>query len=94
MIDEQSSRVYILSWNAKELLCHDLNTGDLTVAALPFEGMNEVVAWKQDKEDNALWEIPAGNLSLKTLIFQQAPGEAEWILFMLSKMDSSNRSSL
>ena len=49
VIDEQSSRVYILSWNAKELLCHDLNTGGLTVAALPFEGMNEVVAWKQDK---------------------------------------------
>ena len=49
VIDEQNSRVYILSWNAKELLCHDLNTGDLTVAALPFEGMNEVVAWKQDK---------------------------------------------
>ena len=70
VIDEQSSRVYILSWNAKDLLCHDLNTGDLTVAALPFEGMNEVVAWKQDKDDNTLWEIPAGNLSLKTLIFQ------------------------
>lgn len=88
VIDEQNSRVYILSWNAKELLCHDLNTGeliearqlkynvpkgafvidpetgDLTVAALPFEGMNEVVAWKQDKEDNTLWEIPAGNLSV------------------------------
>ena len=88
VIDEQNSRVYILSWNAKELLCHDLNTGeliearplkhnvpkgafvidpetgDLTVAAMPFEGMNEVVAWKQDKEDNTLWEIPAGNLSV------------------------------
>ena len=88
VIDEQNSIVYILSWNAKELLCHDLNTGeliearplkhnvpkgafvidpetgDLTVAALPFEGMNEVVAWKQDKEDNTLWEIPAGNLSV------------------------------
>ena len=88
VIDEQNSRVYILSWNAKELLCHDLNTGeliearplkhnvpkgafvidpetgDLTVAALPFEGINEVVAWKQDKEDNTLWEIPAGNLSV------------------------------
>ena len=88
VIDEQNSRVYILSWNAKELLCHDLNTGELiearplkhnvpkgafmidpetgnlTVAALPFEGMNEVVAWKQDKEDNTLWEIPAGNLSV------------------------------
>ena len=88
VIDEQNSIVYILSWNAKELLCHDLNTGELiearplkhnvpkgafvidpetgnlTVAALPFEGMNEVVAWKQDKEDNTLWEIPAGNLSV------------------------------
>ena len=88
VIDEQNSRVYILSWNAKELLCHDLNTGELiearplkhnvpkgafvidpetgnlTVAALPFDGMNEVVAWKQDKEDNTLWEIPAGNLSV------------------------------
>ena len=88
VIDEQNSRVFILSWNAKELLCHDLNTGELiearplkhnvpkgvfvidpetgalTVAALPFEGMNEVVAWKQDKEDNTLWEIPAGNLSV------------------------------
>ena len=88
VIDEQNSRVYILSWNAQELLCHDLNTGeliearplkhnvpkgafvidpetgDLTVAALPFEGINEVVAWKQDKEDNTLWEIPAGNLSV------------------------------
>jgi hypothetical protein len=26
--------------------------------------MNEVVAWKQDKEDNTLWEILAGNLSV------------------------------
>ena len=88
VIDEQNSRVYILSWNAKELLCHDLNTGeliearqlkynvpkgafvidpetgDLTVAALPFEGENETVVWKQDKEDNVLWEVPAGDLSL------------------------------
>ena len=88
VIDEQNSRVYILSWNAKELLCHDLNrgeliearplkhnvpkgafvidpeTGNLTVAALPFEGENETVVWKQDKEDNVLWEVPAGGLSL------------------------------
>lgn len=88
VIDEQNTRVYILSWNAKELLCHDLNTGELiearplkhnvpkgtfvidpetgnlTVAALPFEGENETVVWKQDKEDNTLWEIPAGNLSV------------------------------
>ena len=88
VIDEQNSRVYILSWNAKELLCHDLNTGELiearplkhnvpkgafvidpetgslTVAALPFEGENETVVWKQDKEDNVLWEVPAGNLSI------------------------------
>ena len=88
MIDEQNSRVYILSWNAQELLCHDLNTGELiearplkhnvpkgafvidpetgnlTVAALPFEGENETVVWKQDKEDNVLWEVPAGDLSL------------------------------
>lgn len=88
VIDEHNSRVYILSWNAKELLCHDLNTGELiearplkhnlpkgafvidpetgnlTVAALPFEGENETVVWKQDKEDNVLWEVPAGGLSL------------------------------
>ena len=88
VIDEQNSRVYIISWNAKELLCHDLNTGELiearplkhnlpkgafvidpetgnlTVAALPFEGENETVVWKQDKEDNVLWEVPAGGLSL------------------------------
>lgn len=88
VIDEQNSRVYILSWNAQELLCHDLNTGELiearplkhnvpkgafvidpetgslTVAALPFEGENETVVWKQDKEDNVLWEVPAGDLSL------------------------------
>ena len=88
VIDEQNTRVYILSWNAKELLCHDLNTGELiearplkhnvpkgtfvidpetgnlTVAALPFEGENETVVWKQDKEDNVLWEVPAGDLSL------------------------------
>ena len=88
VIDEQNSRVYILSWNANELLCHDLNTGELiearplkhnvpkgafvidpetgnlTVAALPFEGENETVVWKQDKEDNVLWEVPAGDLSL------------------------------
>lgn len=88
VIDEQNSRVYILSWNAKELLCHDLNTGELiearplkhnlpkgafvidpetgnlTVAALPFDGENETVVWKQDKEDNVLWEVPAGDLSL------------------------------
>lgn len=88
VIDEQNSRVYILSWNAKELLYHDLNTGELiearplkhnvpkgafvidpetgnlTVAALPFEGENETVVWKQDKEDNVLWEVPAGDLSL------------------------------
>ena len=88
VIDEQNSRVYILSWNAKELLCHDLNTGELiearplkhnvpkgafvidpetgslTVAALPFEGENETVVWKQDKEDNVLWEVPTGDLSL------------------------------
>ena len=88
VIDEQNSRVYILSWNAKELLCHDLNTGELiearplkhnvpkgafvidpetgnlTVAALPFEGENETVVWKQDKKDNVLWEVPAGDLSL------------------------------
>ena len=88
VIAEHNSRVYILSWNAKELLCHDLNTGELiearplkhnvpkgafvidpetgnlTVAALPFEGENETVVWKQDKEDNVLWEVPAGDLSL------------------------------
>lgn len=88
VIDEQNSRVYILSWNAKELLCYDLNTGELiearqlkynvpkgafaidpetgelTVATLPFEGENETVVWKQDKEDNVLWEVPAGDLSL------------------------------
>lgn len=88
VIDEQNSRVYILSWNAKELLCHDLNTGELiearqlkynvpkgaftidpetgelTMATLPFEGENETVVWKQDKEDNVLWEVPAGDLSL------------------------------
>ena len=87
-IDEENSMVYILPWTAKELLCYDLNTGELikarplnhnvpkgafvidpetgelTVATLPFEGENEVVAWKQDKEDNTLWEIPAGNLSV------------------------------
>lgn len=88
VIDEQNSRVYILSWNAKELLCHDLNTGELiearqlkynvpkgafaidpetgelTVATLPFEGENEAVAWKQDGEDKVIWEVPAGALSL------------------------------
>ncbi len=87
-IDEQNSRVYILPWTAKELLCYDLNTGELiksrplnhnvpkgafvidpetdelTVATLPFEGENETVVWKQDKEDNTLWEVPAGALSL------------------------------
>lgn len=87
-IDEENSMVYILPWTAKELLCHDLNTGELiearplkhnvpkgafvidpetgnlTVAALPFEGENETVVWKQDKEDNVLWEVPAGDLSL------------------------------
>lgn len=87
-IDEENSMVYILPWTAKELLCYDLNTGELiearqlkynvpkgafaidpetgelTVAALPFEGENETVVWKQDKEDNVLWEVPAGDLSL------------------------------
>ncbi len=87
-IDEQNSIVYLLPWNAKELLCHDLNTGeliearplkyhvpkgsfdidhktgDLTVTALPFEGMNETVVWKQDKDGNILWEVPAGSLSV------------------------------
>ena len=87
-INEENSMVYILPWTAKELLCHDLNTGELiearplkhnlpkgafvidpetgnlTVAALPFEGENETVVWKQDKEDNVLWEVPAGDLSL------------------------------
>lgn len=87
-IDEENSIVYILSWNAKELLCYDINTGnlietrslkypapkstfsidshtgELTVAALPFEDMNEIVAWKQDKDNNILWEVPAGNLSV------------------------------
>lgn len=29
VIDELCSRVYILSWNAKDLLCYDLNTGYL-----------------------------------------------------------------
>ena len=88
VIDEQKSRVYILSWNAKELLCFDLDTGELvekrplkhdvpkgtfaidpdtgklTVGTLPFEGEDEVVAWKQDSDGNALWQIPADNLSL------------------------------
>lgn len=87
-IDEENSMVYILPWTAKELLCYDLNTGELiearqlkynvpkgafvidpetgelTVATLPFEGENETVVWKQDKEDNVLWEVPAGDLSL------------------------------
>ena len=87
-INEENSMVYILPWTAKELLCYDLNTGELiearqlkynvpkgafaidpetgelTVATLPFEGENETVVWKQDKEDNVLWEVPAGNLSL------------------------------
>ncbi len=87
-INEENSMVYILPWTAKELLCYDLNTGELiearqlkydvpkgafaidpetgelTVATLPFEGENETVVWKQDKEDNVLWEVPAGDLSL------------------------------
>jgi Txe/YoeB family toxin of Txe-Axe toxin-antitoxin module len=87
-IDEENSIVYILSWNAKELLCYDINTGnliearplkypapkgsfsidahtgELTVAALPFEEMNEIVAWKQDKGGNILWKVPAGSLSV------------------------------
>lgn len=87
-IDEENSIVYILSWNAKELLCYDINTGnliearplkypapkgsfsidadtgELTVAALPFEDMNEIVAWKQDKDGNILWKVPAGSLSV------------------------------
>ena len=87
-IDEENSMVYILPWTAKELLCYDLNTGELiearqlkynvpkgafvidpetgelTVATLPFEGENETVVWKQDKEDNILWEVPAGVLSV------------------------------
>lgn len=87
-IDEENSIVYILSWNAKELLCHDLNTGkliearplkhsvpkgtfsvdsqtgELTVATLPFKGMIEAVAWKQDRGNNILWEVPADNLSV------------------------------
>ena len=87
-INEENSMVYILPWTAKELLCYDLNTGDLiearqlkynvpkgafvidpetdelTIATLPFEGENETVVWKQDKEDNVLWEVPAGDLSL------------------------------
>ena len=87
-IDEENSMVYILPWTAKELLCYDLNTGELiearqlkynvpkgafvidpetgelTVATLPFEGENETVVWKQDKDDNILWEVPAGDLSL------------------------------
>lgn len=32
VIDEQNSRVHILSWNAKDLLCYDLNTGDMIEA--------------------------------------------------------------
>lgn len=88
LIDEHNSRVYILPWNAKELLCYDLNTGELmearllkyivpkgafvidqeteelTVAALPFEGMNEVAVWKQDRECGTLWEVPADDLSV------------------------------
>ena len=87
-INEENSMVYILPWTAKELLCYDLNTGDLiearqlkynvpkgafvidpetdelTIATLPFEGENETVVWKQDKEDNVLWEVSAGVLSL------------------------------
>ena len=42
----------------------DPETGELTIATLPFEGENETVVWKQDKEDNTLWEVPAGALSL------------------------------
>ncbi len=87
-INEENSMVYILPWTAKELLCYDLNTGELiearqlkynvpkgafaidpetgelTVATLPFEGENEAVAWKQDGEDKVIWEVPAGDLSL------------------------------
>ena len=87
-INEENSMVYILPWTAKELLCYDLNTGELiearqlkynvpkgafaidpetgelTVATLPFEGENEAVAWKQDGEDKIIWEVPAGSLSL------------------------------
>ncbi len=87
-INEENSMVYILPWTAKELLCYDLNTGELiearqlkynvpkgafaidpetgelTVATLPFEGENEAVAWKQDGEDKVIWEVPAGTLSL------------------------------
>lgn len=42
----------------------DPETGELTVATLPFEGENEAVAWKQDGEDKVIWEVPAGALSL------------------------------
>lgn len=45
-------------------LAVDPGTGDVTVAALPFQNMVPMVAWKTDRSGNVLWEVPAGNLSV------------------------------
>ena len=42
----------------------DTGTGDITVVSLPFNNMVPSVAWKQDKDGNVLWEIPAGHLTV------------------------------
>lgn len=42
----------------------DSHTGELTVATLPFKGIAETVVWKQDKENNTLWEIPSEQFSV------------------------------
>lgn len=57
---------YPLKYSApKGRISVDSETGDITVSALPFKGIAPVVAWKQDKEGNILWEIPAGDLSVE-----------------------------
>ena len=42
----------------------DTGIGDITVVSLPFNNMVPSVAWKQDKDGNVLWEIPAGHLTV------------------------------
>lgn len=42
----------------------DAAKGEVIVAVLPFDGVVDNVAWKQDKAGNVLWKIPVGNLAV------------------------------
>ena len=77
VIDEQNTMVYILSWNAKELLCYDLDTGEL-VEARPLKYETPKGAFSIDSKTE--------ELTIAALPFE---GRTETVVWKQDREDST-----